>query len=61
SGILTEGAEKIITKEDISAFAGAGADIAVVWAAASSVVYRAAITVALQSGRSGRATAAAAI
>jgi len=27
SGILTEGAEKIITKEDISAFAGAGADI----------------------------------
>ena len=27
SGILTEGAEKIITKEDISAFAVAGADI----------------------------------
>ena len=27
SGILTEGAEKIITKEDISAFAAAGADI----------------------------------
>ena len=27
SGILTEGAEKIITKEDISAFARAGADI----------------------------------
>jgi len=27
SGILTEGAEKIITKEDISAFADAGADI----------------------------------
>lgn len=27
SGILTEGAEKIITKEDISAFANAGADI----------------------------------
>ena len=27
SGILTEGAEKIITKEDISAFASAGADI----------------------------------
>ena len=27
SGILTEGAEKIITKEDIAAFAAAGADI----------------------------------
>ena len=27
SGILTEGAEKIVTKEDISAFADAGADI----------------------------------
>ena len=27
SGILTEGAEKIITREDIAAFAGAGADI----------------------------------
>lgn len=27
SGILTEGAEKIITREDIDAFAGAGADI----------------------------------
>lgn len=27
SGILTEGAEKIITKEDIAAFASAGADI----------------------------------
>ena len=27
SGILTEGAEKIITKEDIAAFANAGADI----------------------------------
>ena len=27
SGILTEGAEKIITKEDIAAFAQAGADI----------------------------------